>query len=143
MWPDDLPLEFAPRDGHRAGLVTATVVRPIFHAVFERRCSWWGQPVDAAYALEHEQVHFAIAEYFARELTRKMISTGDRPRSRGFTRAEAIAKLHDRMRRLASQAMTDARSEHASYDFATTKDASHATHRKWMLRYDTLLTRAP
>lgn len=43
-----------------------------FHAEMDRECSWWNpaaQRVDAAYILQHEQIHFAIFELEARRLS--------------------------------------------------------------------------
>jgi hypothetical protein len=41
-----------------------------FRALMNRDCSWWNDEgtVDAAYVLEHEQIHFAISELGARHL---------------------------------------------------------------------------
>jgi hypothetical protein len=45
----------------------------IFEAVFVPACSWWNPEIPAKrrdYVLQHEQIHFAIAELAARRLTR-------------------------------------------------------------------------
>ena len=45
-----------------------------FEAVFIPACSWWNPEVPGnrrAYVLQHEQIHFALAELAARQLTRE------------------------------------------------------------------------
>ena len=66
-WPD-LRIEFSMRgDAALRRRISATVFNPRFVALFDRECSWWSpKPKDRAYALMHEQVHFAIVEYAAR-----------------------------------------------------------------------------
>jgi len=64
------------------------VARPAqasFVAKMDRNCSWWNPaPSDEAssYIIQHEQIHFAIAELAARDLTkrvRQLSATGDSP----------------------------------------------------------------
>ena len=64
-----------------------------FRAVMDRRCSWWNdaaRSIPAAYVLEHEQIHFALAELAARGLNARAESL-----MQGFhfesSRAEALA----------------------------------------------------
>src|SRR5689334_12796436 len=42
----------------------ASLDQPIFFAALGRRCSWWssGEELAEAQVVEHEQIHFAIAE---------------------------------------------------------------------------------
>lgn len=58
-------------DGSGATTFSATLKEPPHYtAVMNRKCSWWNpqstNPVD--YQLQHEQVHFALAEISARKL---------------------------------------------------------------------------
>ena len=56
-----------------------------FVARMDRNCSWWNpqQPKEhQAYVLQHEQIHFAIVELAARDLTRRarqIAASGDSP----------------------------------------------------------------
>jgi hypothetical protein len=58
-----------------------------FVAKMDRDCSWWNpqQPAEGrAYVLQHEQIHFAIVELTARDLTRRARATeagGDSPQA--------------------------------------------------------------
>ena len=113
---------------------------PRFVAFFERSCSWWSpEPEDAAYALAHEQIHFAIAEYEARKLTQEMRTKNRTVRGRGRTRDEAVANLEQNLRGLASSAQLAAGREHDAFDSATLRDRSQSVQQEWMDRYEKLL----
>jgi hypothetical protein len=62
-----------------------------FVAVIDRDCSWWNDaaPDPPEYTLQHEQVHFAIAEVVARRLTREHREL----RGFGATAVEAAASF--------------------------------------------------
>jgi hypothetical protein len=88
------------------------VARPIhvaFVAKMDRDCSWWnpqarGQPED--YVLQHEQIHFAIVELTARDLTRRareLVATGNSPQAA----AAALQRQLDALFRASIDAMTE------------------------------------
>ena len=120
------------------GSVRARVTSPEFFATFDPECSWLSPDVDdVAAVVEHEQVHFAIVEHAAQELTREF--RDETVRGRGPTSDAALTALRAAMRRLADRATRRARKEHLAYDAATRSDASGAAHRQWVARYDALL----
>jgi hypothetical protein len=69
----------------RDGEFVARPKQVAFLARLDRNCSWWNPKQDAEepdYVLQHEQIHFAIAEASARELTgrvRGLSAAGDSP----------------------------------------------------------------
>ncbi len=137
-WPADLRIELSVRrDAYPRRRVSATVSTPMFVALFDRDCSWWSpKPKDAAYALLHEQVHFAIGEYAARVLTQEMRTDGRIVRGYGARQEDAVAALMQNLRGLASQAMRSARREHEAFDWETRRDGSTAVQHKWIRQYE-------
>jgi hypothetical protein len=79
----DIQMELRQRSA--AGDFVARSTGASFVARMDRNCSWWNPaPSDEAsnYILQHEQIHFAIAELAARDLTkqvRQLSATGDSP----------------------------------------------------------------
>jgi hypothetical protein len=133
-----LQVEFSARGGGlREAGVSASVRTPRFVALFDRRCSWWSpEPENPAYALLHEQVHFAISEHAARMLTEEMRSKGRVIRGYGPTRDAAVASLEENLRGVASQAKWAARREHDAFDFETLRDRSQSVQQRWVDRYE-------
>lgn len=129
VWPAGQSLAFSERSvGGATRAVTVTLVRPRFAAVFDRSCSWWApDPKDPAYALLHEQVHFAISEHAARELTRRLADPSQAIRARGASKQEAEARLQERLHTLANSAKRKASAEHKAFDSAARADRSVET----------------
>ena len=67
-----------------------------FVATMDRNCSWWNPDPSgeaSTYILQHEQIHFAIAEVAARDLTkrvRQLAETGDSPEQTAAALQRAI-----------------------------------------------------
>jgi hypothetical protein len=119
---------------------TASVSSPRFIAVFDPHCSWWSrEPNDPGYALRHEQVHFAIAEHAARELTREMAAAGNTVRAIGADREGAISNLSEKLRITAYRAMRKASLEHDAFDSATSANPLPEVQLEWVRRYEGLL----
>jgi hypothetical protein len=113
------------------------VASPRFVALFDRKCSWWSPDAeDPAYALLHEQVHFAIAEYAARTLTAEIRGKGRAIRGYGATRDAAVADLEQSLQRLVSRAKWAARREHDAFDSETLRDRSPAVQERWIQLYE-------
>ena len=125
----DPRVSFAMRaDGTRvARLGSAT-----FHAEMDRACSWWNPEarLDAAYILEHEQIHFALAEIAARRLTlrtREVEVVARDPRS-------ATAEIQRAYDSLAREASRELVRESTRFDEETSFRVAPEAQRRW-LRY--------
>ncbi|MBS1107556.1 MAG: hypothetical protein H6Q91_3058 [Deltaproteobacteria bacterium] len=76
-------LQMELRQQSAGGAFVARPTRATFVARMDRNCSWWNPAPSggvSTYILQHEQIHFAIAEVAARELTkrvRQLSATGD------------------------------------------------------------------
>lgn len=136
-WPEGMTVSFLDLPG---GEVSAYVESPVFVAVFDPACSWIAPGIeDAASVVRHEQVHFAITERVARDLTDEL--SGHRVRGRAQDRASAIARLRGAMRHQAERAMVRAGREHGRFDAAASVDEGQAA-RDWSRRLAGLLTTA-
>ena len=103
-------------------------------AKMDRNCSWWNPKLDndqPDYVLQHEQIHFAIAEAGARELTKRVraqSATGDSPEHA----ASALQRAIDQTFRDAIEAMTARNTE---FDLSTSGRREPVLQQRW---YDEL-----
>jgi len=113
------------------------VARPkqvAFIAKMDRNCSWWNPKQEGArpdYVLQHEQIHFAIAEAGARELTgriRDLSATGSSPEQA----ATALQRAIDGIFRDAVEAMT---ARNTAFDRDTSGLSEPVLQQRW---YDQL-----
>ena len=106
-----------------------------FEAVFMPACSWWNPEVSAQrrdYVLQHEQIHFALAELAARRLTREAqeelrdyLAIGDSYRA---VQEELSAKVKD----LSRDAMEESFAEHTDFDEETSLFYDPRAQRWWL-----------
>jgi len=106
-----------------------------FEAVFMPACSWWNPEVPAhrqGYVLEHEQIHFALAELAARRLTREAreelkdyLAINDTYRA---VQEELTAKLNN----LSREAMEASFEEHTDFDEETSLYFDPRAQRWWL-----------
>jgi hypothetical protein len=106
-----------------------------FVAVFVPGCSWWSPEVPEQrrpYVLQHEQIHFALAELSARELTRKAREELKDylaiDNSYGAVQAELAAKLAS----MARAAMETSFAEHTDFDEDTSLFYDPRAQRWWL-----------
>ncbi len=77
-----------------------------FVAAMDRECSWWNPKDGSApreYVLQHEQVHFALAESAARELNRKAKAILQRE-----VRGSSLKEVEKEMRGIVQEMMSEA-----------------------------------
>lgn len=106
-----------------------------FEAVFVPGCSWWNPEVKQkrkAYILQHEQIHFALAELAARRLTseareelRDYLAVNSSYRA---VREELSQKLQD----LAHDGMEASFEEHTDFDEDTSLHYDPRAQRRWL-----------
>ena len=124
-----------------------TIKYIVFEAVMIPQCSWLNPRVSdekLEYVIEHEQIHFALMEIAARNLTREV-----RKETENFiaiqstykdTQEEISAKIQE-MVRTANQALLK---EHTSFDEETSLYFDPEGQRRWLDRVeDQLLKTAP
>jgi hypothetical protein len=109
----------------------ARLYRPLFTAVFDRICSWWNpRSDDPEYLLEHEQVHFDIAEVAARQLTLK-IRADKSFETRSPSRSDALARLEVWVGIEVKRALDEAQERHERFDRETSDVRSRPRQQHW------------
>lgn len=106
-----------------------------FEAQFLPHCSWWNPKVTQkkkAYVLQHEQIHFAIAELEARELTRKAGAKIKEYLAFGDTRDDVKKELSEKLQNIASESTKKSLEEHLSFDNDTSMTFAPKVQKQWL-----------
>jgi hypothetical protein len=106
-----------------------------FEAVFVPACSWWNPEVPGnrrSYVLQHEQIHFALAELAARRLTREA-----REELKNFLAIDATYQnvqdeLREKVDTLTREAMAASFEEHTDFDEDTSLYYDPRAQRWWL-----------
>jgi hypothetical protein len=106
-------------------------------AHMDRKCSWWnadGNPEDEPYVLQHEQIHFALAEAEARRSSKKgqqLVASWSEEHS---TAAAAESAVREQLSRLVNDAMEDLLEVSTEFDEETSVEHSPERQTKWFTR---------
>lgn len=120
-------------DGHLFFMGRLLQVR--FEAVFVPGCSWWRADIpeeQQAYVLQHEQIHFALAELAARRLTREARKELADYLAVGDSQAAVKEELSDKIQAMARGAMEASFEEHMDFDEETSLTYDPDAQRRWM-----------
>lgn len=108
-----------------------------FHAVFDPQCSWWNPRVSKkrkSYVLQHEQIHFDLAEVGARRLNRlysnelqEYLAFGDSPR-------EVRAKLLSEAQKVSRKEVDKDMQAHTDFDEDTSLYFDSQAQQIWFER---------
>ena len=124
----------APVAGSARFRVRISSVRIV--SLFDRSCSWWntGVPHDRiAYTLEHEQIHFALAELAARRLQRVIGERRDSLEATAATAERARQRIQMQLD-IALREISDAlRDEHERFDSETSIRYDPIAQDRWRL----------
>jgi hypothetical protein len=138
--PDGEPLMEIRRPEQRGPFV-ARPQRIRFVGELDRRCSWWnpdqsGAP--ATYVLQHEQIHFAIVELAARELTARV----QRLAGTGATPADAGAALQAQIDAVFEETLDAMRERHTEFDLETSGRVDPVVQERWLRVMEAELARS-
>lgn len=104
-----------------------------FVAAMDRECSWWN-PKDGSppreYVLQHEQVHFALAESAARELNRKAEDVLRRE-IRGSSLKEVETEMRGIVQKMMSEAIEDLLERNLDFDRDTSNKYAPEVQARW------------
>ncbi len=106
-----------------------------FEAVFVPACSWWNPEVPGnrrAYVLQHEQIHFALAELAARQLTRDAREGLNNFLAVDATYQAVRDELRAKMEALTRAAMEASFAEHTDFDEDTSLYYDPRAQRWWL-----------
>lgn len=122
------------RQGERRFVATVRALR--FQAVMNRSCSWWNEAndLDAAYVLEHEQVHFALFELGARGLNARAVVLEATARAAADDPATAARELQAHLRTVLEQATHEVMRRGDDFDRATSLRYDPVRQREWAER---------
>jgi hypothetical protein len=136
------PIAVAPLAGNprrfRAELVSVS-----FRAYMNRRCSWLNPqaPLDRAYILEHEQIHFAIWEIEARRLGREPDSIRREVQSVARSDRAAIEATRQKIARIVERALDRLRVQNQKFDDETSFGYYPERQKKWLAQVRSSLDR--
>ena len=106
-----------------------------FEAIFVPGCSWWNPEVPEgrkAYVLQHEQIHFALAELAARQLTREAREEMRDYLAINNSYREVQEELKTKLKEMAHAAMASSFEEHTDFDEDTSLYHDPRAQRWWL-----------
>jgi len=106
-----------------------------FEAVFVPSCSWWSPEIPEgrrAYVLQHEQIHFALAELAARRLTMDARRELDDDLVVNDSYKAVQEELAAKIQALAREAMEASFEEHTDFDEETSLYYDPRAQRWWL-----------
>lgn len=112
------------------------VSRITFRAMFNPDCSWWSPdvPTDTTpYVLQHEQIHFGLAELTARRLNREARSGLEQYLAIGKTPQQVQAELVEKVESVCRAAMEQEIEQHTSFDEETSLSYDPKAQQKWFV----------
>lgn len=110
-----------------------------FVALMDRACSWWNdnnRPEDVAYVLQHEQIHFALAEVEARRCNREAERLLKSWKQETSSMEAAKSLVEERLRSLVDDAMADLLDVSRDFDKDTSLKYLPERQNEWERRTD-------
>jgi hypothetical protein len=105
-----------------------------FVAMMDRECSWWN-PKDGSvpkeYILQHEQIHFALAEVAARKLDVKAEKVVAELRPKGKTQAEVEKVLVGTVEEMMKEGIEDLLERNRRFDQDTSNTYAPEQQQRW------------
>jgi len=117
-----------------------------FEAVFVPVCSWWNPevpPERRAYVLQHEQIHFALAELAARQLTRDSREELKTYLAVNTTYKAVQDELRTKLEALTRDTMAVSFEEHTDFDEDTSLYYDPRAQRWWLEEVEGRLAEEP
>jgi hypothetical protein len=105
-----------------------------FHAVFNPGCSWWSPKVAGGkkgYVLQHEQIHFALAELGARRLNLEIKEDLDQFLAIGKNQQEVQIELMEKAKNVSRKALEEDLIHHTAFDEDTSMYHAPKVQQKW------------
>ncbi len=106
-----------------------------FHAVFKPLCSWWNPQIPAqrrGYVLQHEQIHFALAEITSHKMTRRANKELAGSLAFGQTYEEVQKELIKQVMRLSQETMKADLRLHTAFDDDTSAFFDPKAQKLWL-----------
>lgn len=106
-----------------------------FEAIFVPDCSWWNPDIPKnkeEYVLQHEQIHFALAELAARELTSKTVDEMKNYLAIGNDFKEVQEEIAKKLRDMGEETMQVSLKEHTAFDKDTSLFYNPSVQKRWL-----------
>jgi hypothetical protein len=112
-----------------------TISQLKFEAIFVPGCSWWNKEIAKSkeeYVLQHEQIHFALAELAARKLTDEAGYEVKNYLAVGNTYDQIREEIMEKLKNMVRDTMELSLEDHTEFDEDTS--IFHDTHiqQKWL-----------
>lgn len=131
MITTDKALELTFDPASKANDYAFTIANPKYRARMNRDCSWWNASNDQAtpkYILEHEQIHFALSEIYARKINRDVRGL----RLRVPSREQAASRAEAAVTALLEDSMVELLDENRKLDEQTAHDLDNQAQQRWL-----------
>ena len=118
---------------------SGTISHLKFEAIFVPECSWWNPALDrrkVEYVLQQEQIHFALAELTARELTIKAGSEMQSHIAFGKDYSEVQKELVEKLKNMGQETMKASLQEHTEFDEDTSLFHDPQAQQKWLKKIE-------
>lgn len=110
------------------------VEKLVLEAVFLSNHSWWNPAVPAdkrGYVLQHEQIHFALMEIFAREMTRQLEEAPVEVVVYGSSEDEVQQQLAEHIGSLIESKNEEIVQQHTAFDIETSGKYAPVVQQRW------------
>lgn len=114
---------------------TGTIAQLTFEAVFVPACSWWNQEITKSreeYVLQHEQIHFALAELAARKLTMESSSETKSYLAIGNNYIQTQEEVLGKLKKMGRETMEASLKEHTDFDEDTSMVYDPRVQQRWI-----------
>lgn len=112
-----------------------TISQLKFEAFFFPGCSWWNKEIPQSreeYVLQHEQIHFALAELAARKLTNEAGYEVKNYLAIGNTHDQIREEITEKLRSMVRETMEMSLEDHTDFDKDTSIIYDPQAQQKWL-----------
>jgi hypothetical protein len=112
-----------------------TISQLKFEAIFVPDCSWWNKEIAKSkeeYVLQHEQIHFALAELAARKLTNEAGYEVKNYLAIGNTYDQIREDIMGKLKSMARETMEVSLEDHTDFDEDTSIFYVPHVQQKWL-----------
>jgi hypothetical protein len=112
-----------------------TISQLKFEAIFAPDCSWWNKDISKSreeYVLQHEQIHFALAELAARKLTSEAGNEVINYLAIGNTYDQIREEIREKLQSMVRETMEASLEDHTEFDKDTSISYDPQVQQKWL-----------
>lgn len=114
---------------------SGTIPQLKFEAIFSPDCSWWNREIAKnreEYVLQHEQIHFALAELAARKLTSETSLEVKDYLAIGNTHDQIREEITEKLTNMVRETMEASLEDHTEFDKDTSVFYDPQVQQKWL-----------